>query len=116
MLRAINAFFPWLEKADGRRIAVITSRKCSVNMTEGFSEFGDHLSTAPLNMAMNQLFNALRPKGYTFRMYARAAKDGYDPFACEYILRNRSNEPEAYKHSDENRLVLRDSMNIEIPW
>ena len=27
------------------------------------------VSKAPLNMAMNQLFNGLLPEGYTFRMY-----------------------------------------------
>ena len=37
-------------------------------------------------------------------------------FAAEYFIRNRSNEPESYRHSDENRLVMRDWMGIEIPW
>ena len=116
VLRVINAFLPLLEKGEGKRIAVITNRECSNNLTCGYSGFGDHIGHAPLNMAMNQLFNAFRPEGYTFRMYVRNAEDGYDPFAAEYITRNRSNEPESYKHSDENRLVLRDYMNIELPW
>lgn len=70
-------------------------------------------------MAMNQLFNGLRPKGYTFRMYCKdpaAAPEREGEYAVEYFTRNRSNEPKSYKHSDENRLVLRDWMNIEIPW
>ena len=56
---------------------------------------------------------------YTFRMYCKdpaAAPERAGEYAVEYFTRNRSNEPESYKHSDENRLVLRDWMNIEIPW
>lgn len=45
-----------------------------------------------------------------------AAPERAGEYAVEYFARNRSNEPESYKHSDENRLVLRDWMNIEIPW
>lgn len=74
---------------------------------------------APDYAAMNQLFNGLRPKGYTFRMYCKdpaTTPERAGEYAVEYFTRNRSNEPEPYKHSDENRLVLRDWMNIEIPW
>ena len=88
-------------------------------MTRGVDNDPAHVSKAPLNMAMNQLFNGLRPEGYTFRMYCKdpdAAPDKAGEYAAEYFTRNRSNEPESYKHSDENRLVLRDWMNIEIPW
>ena len=116
VIRVINAFLPLLEEGKGKRIAVITNRESSNNAANGYTAYGDHVAHAPLNMAMNQLFNGFRPEGYTFRMYVRSSQDGYDPFAAEYILRNRSNEPESYKHSDENRLVLRDSMNLEIPW
>ena len=116
VIRAINAFLPLLEQGNGKRIAVITNRESSNNATRECAAYGDHIAHAPLNMAINQLFNGLRPEGYTFRMYVRDSEDGYDPFAAEYFTRNRSNEVESYKHSDENRLVLRDSMNIEIPW
>ena len=37
-------------------------------------------------------------------------------YAAEYFLRNRSYEIESYKHSDENRLVLRDAYARELPW
>ena len=116
VIRAINAFLPLLEKGDGKRIAVVTTRASSNNLTRESSGFGDHMAHAPLNMAMNQLFNGLRPEGYTFRIYARSDEDAYDPFAAEYITRNRSLDAESSKHSDENRLVMRDYMNIELPW
>ena len=45
-----------------------------------------------------------------------AAPERAGEYAVEYFTRNRSNEPESYTHSDENRLVRRDWMNIEIPW
>ncbi len=118
-LRAVQAFLPLLEKGEGKRICAVTSVESSNNAARGICDYPGHISKAPLNMAMNQLFNGLRPKGYTFRMYCKetdAAPEQAGAFAVEYFTRNRSNEPESYKHSDENRLVLRDHMGIEIPW
>ncbi len=118
-LRAIEAFLPLLKEGEGKRICAVTSSAASNNCTRDFTDFPGHVSKAPLNMAMNQLFNGLRPEGFTFRMYCKdpeAAPDRAGEFAVEYFTRNRSNEPESYKHSDENRLVMRDWMGIEIPW
>lgn len=97
----------------------MTTVQSSNNAARDCADYPAHVSKAPLNMAMNQLFNGLRPKGHTFRMYCKdpaAAPERAGEYAVEYFTRNRSNEPESYKHSDENRLVLRDWMNIEIPW
>ena len=116
VIRAINAFLPLLEKGEGKRIAVLTNRESSNNLTRENTRFGDHMAHAPLNMAMSQLFNGLRPEGYTFRLYVPENMDAYDPFAAEYILRNRSVDAESHRHSDEDRLVLRDAMNLELPW
>ena len=110
---------PLLEAGQGRRICCVTTVQSSNNAACDCADYPAHVSKAPLNMAMNQLFNGLRPKGYTFRMYCKdpaAAPERAGEYAVEYFTRNRSNEPESYKHSDENRLVLRDWMNIEIPW
>lgn len=118
-LRAVEAFLPLLEQGQGKRICVVTSANSSNNAARDICDYPGHVSKAPLNMAMNQLFNGLRPKGYTFRMYCKdmgASPERAGEFAVEYFTRNRSNEPESYKHSDENRLVLRDHMGIEIPW
>lgn len=118
-LRAVQAFLPLLKKGNGRRICVVTTAASSNNCTREIDDYPGHISRAPLNMAMNQLFNGLRPDGFTFRMYCKdpgAGADKAGAFAAEYFTRNRSNEPESYKHSDENRLVLRDWMNIELPW
>ena len=118
-LRAIDAFRPLLDKGEGKRICCVTSADSSNNATCDIANYPSHVSKAPLNMAINQLFNGMRPDGYTFRMYCKDVSAGpakAGEYAAEYFTRNRSNEPESYKHSDENRLVLRDWMNIEIPW
>lgn len=114
-----KAWTPLLEAGQGRRICCVTTVQSSNNAARDCADYPAHVSKAPLNMAMNQLFNGLRPKGYTFRMYCKdpaAAPERAGEYAVEYFTRNRSNEPESYKHSDENRLVLRGWMNIEIPW
>lgn len=118
-LRAMEAFLPVLEAGEGKRVCVVTSADSSNNAARGIDDYPGHVSKAPLNMAMHQYFNDLRPKGYTFRMYCkdpRAGAEKVGEFAAEYFTRNRSNEPESYQHSDENRLVLRDWMGIEVPW
>ena len=118
-LRAIDAFRPLLDKGEGKRICCVTSADSSNNATCDIANYPSHVSKAPLNMAINQLFNGMRPDGYTFRMYCKDVSAGpakAGEYAAEYFTRNRSNEPESYKHSDENRLVLRDWINIEIPW
>lgn len=118
-LRALNAFMPLLERGEGKRICIVTTAEGSNSACSEMGGFGRHMSKASLNMAANLVFNGLRPEGYTMRMYC---KDLYgDPrrlgaYAAEYFTRNRSNEVESYKHSDENRLVLRDSHARELPW
>lgn len=115
-LRIINAFLPLLEKGEGKRICVVTSKESSNNLCEDTDRFAAHLSKAPLNMALTQLFNGLRPEGYTFRVYCKDRENGRDEWAFDYFLRNRSYEPEDLKHSDEERIVMRDFMAREVPW
>ena len=62
---------PLLEAGQGRRICCVTTVQSSNNAARDCADYPAHVSKAPLNMAMNQLFNGLRPKGYTFRMYCK---------------------------------------------
>lgn len=115
-LRVINTFLPLLEKGEGKRICVVTGKESSNNLCEAVDDFAAHISKAPLNMAMTQLFGGLRPEGYTFRMYCKDRENGHDEWAFDYFTRDRSYEPEDLKHSDEERIVMRDWMAREIPW
>jgi NAD(P)-dependent dehydrogenase (short-subunit alcohol dehydrogenase family) len=114
-LMLINGFLPLLERGKGKRICVVTLAASSINLCSG-QYLTDMMSRAPLNMAMTQLYNHLRPSGYTFRMYCRNPSDAPDKWAVDYFLRNRRYEPHDLKHSDEERIVLRDWTGTEVPW
>jgi hypothetical protein len=115
-LYAVNAFMPLLEKGGLKRICVVTTKAASNNACGEAADIYTHISRAPLNMAMTQLFNRLRPEGYTFRLYCKDTDNGNDAWAVDYFTRSRSYEPEDLKHSDEERLVMRDAYAREVPW
>lgn len=118
-MRVLYAFRPLLDRGEGKRVCFVTTAEGSNHACYEFGGFGRHMSKAALNMAVNQEFNGMRPEGYTMRMYCKdlaAPAEKQGAYAAEYFLRNRSNEIESYKHSDENRLVLRDAYARELPW
>lgn len=118
-VRIIKAFLPLLEKGSGKRISVITTVESSNNACYDTANYLNHTSKSALNMAMNILFNDLRAKGYTFRLYCRSISEpaeSIEKFAAEYFLRDRSYDKDHPKHSDEDRLVLRNWEGREIPW
>ncbi len=113
---AIDAALPLLRKGDLKRIGMITRKESSVSGCRDESNFGQHMTWAGLNMMGKLYFNQLRPEGFTFRWYC-AEENAGGMSAGEYLLRGLcydANEP--YIHSDENRLVMRDSHLREIPW
>jgi hypothetical protein len=116
VLYAVNAFMPLLEKGELKRICVVTTKAASNNACFESADIYAHISRAPLNMAMTQLFNRLRPEGYSFRLYCKETVNGNDAWAVDYFTRARSYEPEDLKHSDEERLVIRDAYAREVPW
>lgn len=118
-MRVLYAFMPLLDKGEGKRICFVTTDEGSNSLCFECGGFGRHLSKAALNMAANLEFNGLRPQGYTMRMYCKDLKadsSRQGAYAAEYFTRNRSYEAESFKHSDENRLTLRDSHARELPW
>ena len=115
-LKVIESFLPQLEKGEGKRICVVTSKESSNYSCQDISGFATRMTLAALNMAVTQLFNGLRPKGFTFRLYAKDVENGRDDWAAEYFTRKRSYEPEDLKHSDEERIVMRDWMALEVPF
>lgn len=118
-MRVLYSFRPLLDKGEGKRVCFVTTAEGSNDACYECGGFGRHMSKASLNMAVNQEFNGMRPDGYTMRMYCKdlnAPASQQGAYAAEYFTRNRSNEIESYKHSDENRLVLRDAYARELPW
>lgn len=99
-----------------KRIACITGPEGTHALDTGTNNLLYHQMLCALNMLGKQLFNRLRPDGFTFRWFC----EGETPApmsAGEYILAQLSYHPdEAYIHSDENRLVLRNGYLQEIPW
>lgn len=112
----VKESLPLLRRGEGKRIAVITKERGSINSTKEEKDYAYLMSLASINMMQKLFFNALRPEGFTFRNYA-SEKQQKGMRAADYILGNLCyNERDVYIHSDENRLVMRDAFLKEIPW
>lgn len=103
--------------ADGmKRIACITEGESSIGYARENDNMARHMALAGLNLIGKELFNRLRPQGFTFRWYAD--HDAAAPMsAAEYILSSLAFHPdEPPCHNEEDRLVMRDGFLREIPW
>lgn len=111
----VEACLPKLRKGM-KRIACITEPEGSHFLGCEAGNLLRHQMLAALNMLGKELFNKLRPEGFTFRWFCEGDTPG--PMgAGEYLLARLSYHPdEAAIHSDENRLVIRDGALREIPW
>lgn len=118
MLETVSACLPLFEGNANPRICFINSINSSINRVNDFDGGYDRIISAACNMAIKTMFNRLRPLGYTFRIFA--ARDMGNSreasYAAEYFIANRSFEEGSFEHSDENRLVMRDMYEQEIPW
>lgn len=104
-----------MRKGSGKRIALLTEKRSSINLNKDREDYGYLMSLAALNMMEKLLFNTLRPENFTFRCYACGETDGMS--AVEYLQGKLCyDKDDAYIHSDENRIVMRDGMLCEIPW
>lgn len=131
-LRVVEAFLPLLEAGTLRRLCFISSEAGSINRAERKSWFGYCASKTALNMGVRLLFNRLRPRGYTFRLYhpgwMRTYMSGDKNTAADlepeqaavpalaYFLRDRGHDPHLAPRNDEDRLVLRDNRGVEWPF
>lgn len=111
----IEAALPQME-GGMKRIACITVRESSVATVTESDNMLRHMALACVNKIGRELFNSLRPKGFTFRWYA--ADDAPAPMsAVEYILCGLSYHPDEYTcHNDEDRIVIRDGYLKEVSW
>jgi len=122
-LRVVEAFLPLLDRGTFKRLCFVSSEAGSIERSYRDAWFGYCMSKAALNMAIKNLFNSLRPEGYTFRVY-------HPGWVRSYMGGQKNNEadlePEeaaAYAipifvnaREDEDRLVLLDYQGNEWPW
>ncbi|MGI6368986.1 MAG: SDR family NAD(P)-dependent oxidoreductase [Anaerolineae bacterium] len=131
-LRVVEAFLPLVEPSALKRLCFISSEAGSINRAERTSWFGYCSSKTALNMAVRLLFNRLRPRGYTFRLYhpgwmrtymsgqrneaATLEPEQAAVSALGYFLQDRGYDPHLAPRNDEDRLVLRDNRGVEWPF
>ena len=122
-LRMVQALLPGLERSELRRLCFISSEAGSVTKSYRSNWYGYCMSKCALNMGISIVFNDLRPKGFTFRVYhpgsmqtfmrgthdtnAKYTPDEAAALALEYFL----DLP-----VDEDCLVMRDDERNEWPW
>jgi NAD(P)-dependent dehydrogenase (short-subunit alcohol dehydrogenase family) len=128
-LRMVEAFLPLVTQSTQKRLCFVSSESGSIGASTRQAWFGYNMSKAALNMAVKNLFNDLRPKGFTFRLYHPGWMRSYmggqknlnadlEPEeaalpALTYFLSGLEGEKPA---PDEDRLVLRDYLGKEYPW
>lgn len=124
-LRMVEAFLPLTDASEMKRLCFVSSEAGSIDRSVRTSWFGYCMSKAALNMAVKNMFNYLRPQGYTFRLYhpgwlrsyisgVKRTEGDMEPEegaipAVEYFIQDRES-------ADEDRLVLRDYRGNEWPW
>ncbi len=125
-LRVVESFLPLLEKSEMKRLCFVSSEAGSIGDATRQAQFGYCMSKSALNMAVKILFNDLRKEGFTFRLYhpgwmrsyisgqkgtsARMEPEEAAVQAMKYFLQNPSDT------ATEDRLVLRDWRDRELPW
>ena len=122
-LRVIEAFLPLVQRSKLRRLCIVSSEAGSVEASTRGAWFGYCMSKTAVNMAVKNLFNDLRPQGFSFRLY-------HPGWVRSYMSGEKNTEaklePEeagrfAVTHflggvDDEDRLRLVDYEGKEWPW
>ena len=67
-LRMVEAFLP-LMQAGRKKLCTFSSETGVISLMQRVKDFPYCVSKAALNMEMHMLFQLLRPKGYTFRLF-----------------------------------------------
>ncbi len=124
-LRYLLAFTPLMENGD-KRVCIVSSEISSISLTKRDAFYSYAGSKSGLNMGVRIAFNALRPKGFTFRLYHPGWMKRQDPdgttnsdtiadfpaevsanFAIDYFVNGKD---------DEDRLTLIDYTGLEWPF
>lgn len=122
-LRVVEAFLPLTDRGNLKRLCFVSSEAGSIARSERSAWFGYCMSKAALNMEVKNLFNALRPEGYTFRVYHPGWIRSYMG-GTKAVEANLEPEEAAARaipiflgaREDEDRLALVDFEGKEWPW
>ena len=122
-LRMVEAFLPLLDGSALKRLCFVSSEAGSIERSKRTSWFGYCMSKAALNMAVKNLFNRLRPEGYTFRLYHPGWVRSYMGGQKNDRADLEPEEAAAYAipifladRDDEDRLFLVDYQGQEWAW
>lgn len=122
-LRVVKAFLPLTDRGTLKRLCFISSEAGSIARSQRTSWFGYCMSKAALNMAVKNLFNALHPEGYTFRLYHPGWISSYmgGKKAVEADMQPEEAAARAIPIflnplPDEDHLVMVDHLGEEWPW
>jgi NAD(P)-dependent dehydrogenase (short-subunit alcohol dehydrogenase family) len=125
-LRVVEAFLPLTDESAIKRLCFVSSEAGSIARSKRQGWYGYCMSKAALNMGVRNLFNQLRPEGYTFRLYHPGWMRSYigGTKGTEAPLEPDEAAVPALAHfledytdaSAEDRLVLKDWRGEEWPW
>ncbi len=126
-LRVVESFLPLVDCSDQKRLCFVSSEAGSTTRSQRDAWYGYCMSKAALNMGVRNLFNLLRPDGYTFRLYHPGWMRTY--IGGESKGTRAPTEPEqaaipALAHfledyadpAAEDHLVMKDYKGEEWPW
>ncbi len=68
-LRVVEASLPLMDRSTIKRLCFVSSEAGSIGKSHRSGWFSYCMSKTALNMAVKNLYNQLRPEGYTFRLY-----------------------------------------------
>ena len=118
-LTAVQKAFSYLEQGMLKRICYLNLSSGSINASGARDSYGLYMSACAVNMQVNLLYNRMRKYGYTFRIFGMEEEGDIREQASAaywYFTENRSVDRESAKHTDENRLVMRNKDGREIPF
>jgi len=116
----LEAFLPFLDKGEGKRLFYLTSAEASINETRHINQFAYNMSKAALHQFIQMTRNKLAPKGYTFRVFdpmlGEVSTEAAAESAYSYITRRRGTENHDPLRDDEDNLVFRDALGRQHCW
>jgi len=116
----LEAFFPLIEKGEGKRLCYLTSAQASINETRGTEGYGYKMAKAGLHQFLQITRNVVAPREFTMRvfdpMYSEVSPELAAEAAFNYFTRKRGMEQDDEARNDEGNLVFRDAYGRQHAW